>query len=415
MFYFAISMFRFSNQEALMEEIFDGSFTQQEPISEIAISAALRVLRSGRLHRYNVIEGEVSETTLLEEEFSRLIGSKYSLAVASGGYAMGCALRAIGVKAGDFVLSNAFTLAPVPGAIAGVGAQPIFVDTVDNLTIDLEDLELKIKSSSSKVLLLSHMRGHICDMDKLMAICNLHEIKVIEDCAHTMGASWAGIPSGRHGVIGCYSSQTYKHLNSGEGGLLVTDDDEVIARAIILSGSYMLYQQHRSIPDSAIFEEIKLQTPNISGRMDNLRAAILRPQLSDLSDRVFRWNERYKVIEEGLRNVPIIKIIERSENESFVGSSLQFEIPKTSGNQIELFLNGCMNRGVELKWFGASVPKAFTSKYDSWAYVEPQELANTDRILSGLIDMRLPLTFSLKDCQIIARIISSEAMKLSRV
>jgi dTDP-4-amino-4,6-dideoxygalactose transaminase len=149
--------------------------------------------------------------------------------------------------------------------------------------------------------------------------------------------------------------------------------------------------------------------------MDNLRAAILRPQLSDLSDRVFRWNERYKVIEEGLRNVPIIKIIERSENESYVGSSLQFEIPKTSGNQIELFLNGCMNRGVELKWFGASVPKAFTSKYDSWAYVEPQELANTDRILSGLIDMRLPLTFSLKDCQIIARIISSEAMKLSRV
>ncbi|MBT4777946.1 MAG: aminotransferase, partial [Rhodobacteraceae bacterium] len=141
----------------------------------------------------------------------------------------------------------------------------------------------------------------------------------------------------------------------------------------------------------------------------------LRPQLSDLSDRVFRWNERYKVIEEGLRNVPIIKIIERSENESFVGSSFQFEIPKTSGNQIELFLNGCMNRGVELKWFGASVPKAFTSKYDSWAYVEPQELANTDRILSGLIDMRLPLTFSLKDCQIIARIISSEAMKLSRV
>jgi len=397
-----------------MEEIFDGSFTQQEPISEIAISAALRVLRSGRLHRYNVIEGEVAETTLLEEEFARLIGSKYSLAVASGGYAMGCALRAIGVKAGDSVLSNAFTLAPVPGAIAGVGALPVFVDTVDNLTIDLEDLEQKIKSSGSKVLLLSHMRGHICDMDKLMAICNTHNVKVIEDCAHTMGASWAGVASGRHGLIGCYSCQTYKHLNSGEGGLLVTDDDEIIARAIVLSGSYMLFEQHRSIPDLAVFEKIKLETPNISGRMDNLRAAILRPQLSDLSDRVFRWNERYKIIEDGLRNVPIIKIIERAEDEAYVGSSLQFKIPKTNGNQIKTFLNGCMKRGVELKWFGASAPKAFTSKYDSWAYIEPQELVNTDRILSGLIDMRLPLTFSLKDCQIVARIISSEAMKLSK-
>jgi len=397
-----------------MEEIFDGSFTQQEPISEIAISAALRVLRSGRLHRYNVIEGEVAETTLLEEEFARLIGSKYSLAVASGGYAMGCALRAIGVKAGDSVLSKAFTLAPVPGAIAGVGALPVFVDTVDNLTIDLEDLEQKIKSSGSKVLLLSHMRGHICDMDKLMAICNTHNVKVIEDCAHTMGASWAGVASGRHGLIGCYSCQTYKHLNSGEGGLLVTDDDEIIARAIVLSGSYMLFEQHRSIPDLAVFEKIKLETPNISGRMDNLRAAILRPQLSDLSDRVFRWNERYKIIEDGLRNVPIIKIIERAEDEAYVGSSLQFKIPKTNGNQIKAFLNGCMKRGVELKWFGASAPKAFTSKYDSWAYIEPQELVNTDRILSGLIDMRLPLTFSLKDCQIVARIISSEAMKLSK-
>ena len=397
-----------------MEEIFDGSFTQQEPISEIAISAALRVLRSGRLHRYNVIEGEVAETTLLEEEFARLIGSKYSLAVASGGYAMGCALRAIGVKAGDFVLSNAFTLAPVPGAIAGVGALPVFVDTVDNLTIDLEDLEQKIKSSGSKVLLLSHMRGHICDMDKLMAICNTHNVKVIEDCAHTMGASWAGVASGRHGIIGCYSCQTYKHLNSGEGGLLVTDDDEVIARAIVLSGSYMLFEQHRSIPDLAVFENIKLETPNISGRMDNLRAAILRPQLSDLRVRVSRWNERYKIIEDGLRNVSIIKIIERAEDEAYVGSSLQFKIPKTNGNQIKTFLNGCMKRGVELKWFGASAPKAFTSKYDSWAYIEPQELVNTDRILSGLIDMRLPLTFSLKDCQIVARIISSEAMKLSK-
>ena len=71
-------------------------------------------------------------------------------------------------------------------------------------------------------------------------------------------------------------------------------------------------------------------------------------------------------------------------------------------------LAGCAARGVELKWFGAAEPVAFTSRYDSWRYANPQSLPNTDRILSGLMDMRLPLTFSLDDCALIARIIRAE-------
>ena len=397
-----------------MDEIFNGNFTQQEPISEVAIEAALRVLRSGRLHRYNTAEGEVDETSLLEVEFGRLVGAKFALAVASGGYAMGCALRAIGVKKDDLILSNAFTLAPVPGAIAGVGAKAVFVETTEDLKIDLVDLEQKINGSGAKFLLLSHMRGHICDMDSLMRICNEYNVKVVEDCAHTMGASWGGVPSGRHGIVGCYSCQTYKHINSGEGGFLVTDDEETIARAIMLSGSYMLYEKHKSAPDVSIFEKIKLKMPNISGRMDNLRASILRPQLGELGDKIKRWNRRYQIIEEGIRNVPEIKIIERSDREEFVGASIQFIMPRLSENKIRSFINGCGERGVELKWFGDSSPKAFTSKYDSWKYIEPQSLERTDRVLAGLIDMRLPLTFSLDDCKIVARIISSEAINLSR-
>ena len=66
-------------------------------------------------------------------------------------------------------------------------------------------------------------------------------VTVIEDCAHTMGGGWGDVPSGRHGLVGCYSCQTYKHVNSGEGGLFVTNDPEVAARAVMLSGSYMLY------------------------------------------------------------------------------------------------------------------------------------------------------------------------------
>ncbi|NOR29900.1 MAG: aminotransferase class I/II-fold pyridoxal phosphate-dependent enzyme, partial [Sulfitobacter sp.] len=211
-------------------DVFKGNFTQQEPIPEDAIEAAVAVMRHGRLHRYNTATDEIAETALLEQEFAALVGAKYCVAVASGGYAMATALRAVGVKPGDRVLSNAFTLAPVPGAIAAVGAEPVFVDVTDELVIDLDDLASKLDQAD--VLLLSHMRGHICDMDALMALCDAAGVTVIEDCAHTMGAAWNGVPSGRHGAIGCYSCQTYKHVNAGEGGLLVTDDAEMAARAI---------------------------------------------------------------------------------------------------------------------------------------------------------------------------------------
>ena len=339
-----------------MNERFHGSFTQQEPIPEEGIEAALAVLRSGRLHRYNLAPDEAGEVALLEQEFAARVGAKYCLAVASGGYAMACGLRAIGVRPGDRVLTNAFTLAPVPGAIASVGAVPVFVGVTEGLVIDLDDLAAK--ADQAEVLMLSHMRGHICDMDRLMAICDAANVRVIEDCAHTMGAAWRGLPSGRHGVLGCYSCQTYKHVNSGEGGLLITDDEEVAARAVMLSGSYMLYGRHLAAPGSEVFERVKYDTPNVSGRMDHLRAAILRPQLRALDRQIARWNARY--------------------------------------------------RGVELKWFGGAEPVAFTSRYDSWRYAPSEAMPATDRVLKAIVDMRLPLTFSLEDCALIARIIRAE-------
>jgi dTDP-4-amino-4,6-dideoxygalactose transaminase len=174
-----------------MSEIFKGNFTQQEPIPDEGIEAALEVMRSGRLHRYNLVGDEVGEVGLLEREFADYTGARYALAVASGGYAMATGLRAVGVKPGDRVLTNAFTLAPVPGAIASVGAVPVFVGVTERLTIDLEDLARK--AGEAKVLMLSHMRGHLCDMERLMEICAREGITVIEDCAHTMGAAWNGV------------------------------------------------------------------------------------------------------------------------------------------------------------------------------------------------------------------------------
>ena len=397
-----------------MQERFVGSFTQQEPIPEEGIAAALAVLQHGRLHRYNTAPDEIAETALLEEEFAAQMGAKYALAVASGGYALGCALRALGVASGEPVLTNAFTLAPVPGAIASVGAKPVFVEVTEDLVLDLADLEAKAKASGARVLMLSHMRGHLVDMAALMAVCARWGIRVIEDCAHTMGAAWDGVASGRWGVVGCYSTQTYKHANSGEGGLLISDDAEVMARAILLSGSYMLYGKHRAAPPEEVFERVKFVTPNVSGRMDNLRAAILRPQMRGLAERVARWNARYLVLEAGLRGVPGLRLITRPAAESYVGSSFQFLLPDWSGARVRAVLARTAARGVDLKWFGADQPMAFTSRYQHWRYAEPQSLPQSDRILSGLIDMRVPLTFSEADCAQIARIIRQEVLTLGQ-
>ena len=391
-------------------ERFTGSFTQQEPIPEEGIAAAVAVMRHGRLHRYNTAPGEVAETVLLEQEFAALTGARYCLAVASGGYALGCALRAVGVGPGEPVLTNAFTLAPVPGAIAAIGARPVFVGVTGDLVLDFTDLDAKARATGARFLMLSHMRGHVCDMDALMALCGNLGLRVIEDCAHTMGAAWGGVPSGRHGVVGCYSMQTYKHMNSGEGGLLISDDAEVMARAVLLSGSYMLYGSHKAAPGPEAFEALRMETPNVSGRMDNLRAAILRPQLRLLADRVARWGARYRVLEAGLAGVPGLTLIRRPDQERFVGSSFQFLLPGWSQARTGLFLSRALARGVELKWFGADQPVAFTSRYDHWHYAEVQSLPQTDRILAGLLDMRVPLMFSLEDCALIARIIREEAL-----
>ncbi|ETW11763.1 aminotransferase [Roseivivax marinus] len=389
-------------------ERFEGSFTQQEPIPEEAIEAALAVLHHGRLHRYNTVPGELGEAALLEQDFAAMTGARYCLAVASGGYAMGCALRAVGVGPGDAVLTNAFTLAPVPGAIASLGARPVFVGVTEELVIDLDDLEARIADGGARVLLLSHMRGHVCDMDRLMAICRAADVTVIEDCAHTMGAAWRGVPSGRHGTVGCYSTQTYKHANSGEGGLLVTDDAGLAARMILLSGSYMLYERHIAAPPAEAFADLRWEVPNVSGRMDNLRAAILRPQLSRLEERVVRWEAVYRAMESGLWDVPGLTLISRPEGERFVGSSFQMLMLDQPPEVVSAVVAGCAARGVELKWFGPEEPAGFTSRYGAWRYAPSVPMPRTDRVLAGLLDMRLPLTFSEEDCAQIARIIGDE-------
>ncbi|QPH54110.1 DegT/DnrJ/EryC1/StrS family aminotransferase [Pontivivens ytuae] len=379
---------------------FAGSFTQQEALPEEAIAAAVEVMRSGRLHRYNVAPGESGAAARLERAYAEWQGVPYCLAVTSGGQAMQIALRAVGVRPGDAVLTNGFTLAPVPGAIAAVGGRPVLVEITEDLVIDLDDLAAK--AGQARVLLLSHMRGHLADMDALMKVAEAHDLTVIEDCAHTMGARWNNTLSGNFGRIACFSTQTYKHMNSGEGGFLTSRDPEVMARAVMLSGSYMLYGRHGAAPGPEAFADVALDTPNMSARMDNLRAAILLPQLAQLDANVSRWVEREAAVREELARSPAIRLPEAPAAALRVGSSIQFQV---EGVAPEDLLARAAERGVELKWFGAQHPAGFTSAHRSWRYIAPQDLPRTDAILATLMDMRLPLTFSVPECREIGALI----------
>lgn len=384
---------------------FEGNFTQQEAICERGQEAALRVLRSGRLHRYNAIQGEDSEAALLEREFAAYLGVAYCLACASGGAAMQIALRAAGVSHGDAVLTNGFTLAPVPGAIEAVGGRSVLVEITNDLVIDLDELERRQKKSAASVLLLSNMRGHIADMGKLTRLCTELGLTLIEDCAHTMGASWAGQQSGTFGLAGCFSTQTYKHMNSGEGGFLVADDADFMAKAIILSGSYKFYDKHGAAPDPEIGDRHFPDMPNCSMRMDNLRAAILRPQLAALDQNCQRWNTRYAIIAEALDSSGSFALPSSPADASRVGSSIQFRLRVATPKRNSAFIEAAAGFGIDLKWFGASSPVAYTSTHQSWRYSGDHNLPATDAILADLLDMRIPLTFSIDDCRQIGRIL----------
>lgn len=385
---------------------FSKSFTEQAPLPAECLAAAQDVLNSACLHRYQQVgDDSCSPVAALESEFAEWQGARYCLAVTSGGQAMQLAMRAVGVRPGDPVLTNAFTLAPVPGAIHAVGGEPVLVEITQDLVIDLEDLSRKAAVSGANTLLLSHMRGHLVDMPALMAFADSHGITVIEDCAHTMGATWGNQKSGNYGALACFSTQTYKHMNSGEGGFLTTNDASLIAKAVVMSGSYMNYDRHQAIPATSVFEQARYECPNLSARMDSLRAAVLRPQLTALDESISGWNHRYRIIADALHTCRDMRLPQLPLSSQRVGSSLQFSVPGFSQADCEYFLQSCADCGIDIKWFGRAEPHGFTSSHDHWRYVPEHALPQTDRILATLFDFRIPLTFDDDDCRLLARLL----------
>lgn len=380
--------------------------TEPEPIPEAGIARACELMRSGRLFRYGEMGADQNDVALLEQEFAAFVGRRYCVAVNSGGAALCLALKVLDLQPGEPVLVNGFTLAPVPGAILHAGGRPVLVEVGPDYVIDCEDLRAKARASGARILLLSHMRGHIADMDAVMAACDELGLLLVEDCAHALCAAWGGRAIGTFGAAAAFSAQTYKHLNAGEGGFLVLDDDDRIARAILHSGSYMLHAQHRSAPPAEVIAAWEERTPNFSMRMTALAAALLRPQLHDLPRRAARWNAIHDRIGAAIARSQHVRLPPRSPKERYGATSVQFSLLGFDDSEIAAVLERCAARGLPIKWFGAGRQRGFTSAPRHWRYAGEQgPMAQTHAILAGLCDIRTPLSLTDEDCDLVADIL----------
>lgn len=195
-----------------------------------------------------------------------------------------------------------------------------------------------------------------------------------------------------------------------------TDDDDVVAQAILMSGCYMMNDQHLSKPSSDVFERWKYLTPNFSMRLSNLAAALLRPQIAQLAEGGRRWNHIYATLERELTKTECISIPPRNNaKEEFVASSIQFTL-NLKPHQIEMFLKECNLRGLYIKWFGTPNPIAFTSNYEHWHYLSSKpDIPHSKAVLNQLMDLRTPLSLTDEDCVLIGKIVAVASLLAAAV
>jgi dTDP-4-amino-4,6-dideoxygalactose transaminase len=174
-------------------------------------------------------------TQRFEEEFAKYLGVKYAFGVSSGTAALHIAHKVLGIKEGDEVIVPSLTFVATANSILYCGAKPVFADitSLDNPNISPEDILEKI-TTKTKAITVVHYGGYPCDMNAIMEIAEDYNLKIIEDAAHAPGAEYKGRKCGTIGDIGCFSFFANKNLVTGEGGMIVTNDDALAEKIRIM-------------------------------------------------------------------------------------------------------------------------------------------------------------------------------------
>ena len=252
------------------------------PLSDVAIDdEILAATRDAVASGWWSMGPRVAE---FEEAFAELCRARKALAVANGTAALHIALLAVGCGPGDEVVVPSLNFVAAANAIAHTGATPVFCDVTgpDDLNLDPADVEAAVTPATKAVVIL-HYGGFPCDVDGVRAVAERHRLAVVEDAAHAPGAERGGRMCGALGDVGCFSFFSNKNLPTGEGGMLVTDDDELAERLRLLRSHGMTtltWDRHRG---HASTYDVVAQGFNY--RMDELRAAIGLVQLAHLRER----------------------------------------------------------------------------------------------------------------------------------
>ncbi|MDW4550483.1 aminotransferase class I/II-fold pyridoxal phosphate-dependent enzyme [Defluviimonas sp. D31] len=370
---------------------------QAEPIPEAARAEIERLLASGDLFRYTAPEG--AAVALLEAEFAAHMGVRYALAVSSCSAALFLALKALDLPRGARVLIPAFTFAAVPSAVVHADCEPVLVEVGRDLRIDLDDFRLKLDGADA--VLISHMRGHTSDMDAIMIEAEARGLPVVEDAAHSLGTLWAGRKIGTIGRIGCFSFQSYKLVNAGEGGMFITDDPELAARAVIMSGAYEHnWKKHPGLQTGFMRWQNRLPLYNM--RMQNLSAAVIRPQIPEIASRVAAGRANHDHVAERLETSPWIEVPPALPQEERAPDSLQFNLRGfDSDDEARAFQDAALHRGVSVQVFGLSQDNA--RAFWNWQFLgTPPELPKTRAMLMRACDVRLPTRLTRAELDVIA-------------
>ncbi len=385
-----------------------------EPIPSEARAEIDRMLKSGDLFRYTAPEN--APVTLLEQEFAAFMGCKYALAVSSCSAALFLSLKALGLPRDARVLIPAFTFAAVPSSVVHADCIPVLCEVGDNYRVDLRDFEAKLDDTITAVI-ISHMRGHTSDMDAIMALCDARGIPVVEDAAHSLGTVWDGRKIGTIGRVGAFSFQSYKLVNAGEGGIMVTDDANLVARAVIMSGAYEHnWAKHMAESDADLqtaFARWQNQLPLYNLRMSNLSAAIIRPQIDHIDRRVHDGRQNHDYVAAALNASPWMEVPDKLDLEARAPDSIQFNLLGMTDEERKAFASAAAARGVKVQIFGLSTDNA--RAFWNWQFLpgDTPDLPSTRSMLMRACDVRLPARLRQTELDVIidALIMAAEDVK----
>ena len=244
------------------------------------------------------ISSEGPFVTEFEEKFAGYIGREHGIACANGSGALDIAVAALKIGAGDEVIMPTFTIISPALSVVRAGAKPVLIDS-DPITwnMDVNQIESKI-TKKTKAILVVHIYGLPVDMDPVLKLCKKYNLYLIEDAAEMHGQTYKDKKCGSFGDISTFSFYPNKHITTGEGGMIVTDNEELTHRCRKLRN--LAFE-----PDKPRFVHYEL---GWNYRMTNLQAALGLAQLERIEQHVFRKREIGRLYNSGLRNIPSIQI-----------------------------------------------------------------------------------------------------------